>query len=91
MLLVFPVRSINGRFGSESSFRSSSLLEAISTNNNAIFTQNVHANWSRESAEHKAFKLLKRYPDISIIGCASNTTALGAIDAVEFHGLLAGK
>ncbi len=84
------VAGINGHFGSESKLRSNGLVEMVEQEQ-AQLTQIVHANWSRDNAFDKAIKLLKRYPDLSVIWCASDTMALGVIDAVKSLGMLPSK
>jgi len=84
------VAGISGHFGSESSIRNSGLLLA-SEEYKADLKQIVYAQWSRKNAYDKTFKLLKRYPDISVIWCASDEMALGAIKAVKKMGLIPSK
>ena len=84
------VAGISGHFGSESKLRNNGLLEVV-TQEQAQLTQIVHANWSRVNAFEKTVKLLKRYPELSVIWCASDTMALGAIDAVKSLGMTPSK
>jgi ABC-type sugar transport system substrate-binding protein len=79
------VAGISGHFGSESGMRNSGLQTAIKESG-AQLTQIVHAGWSTEDAYQKTTRLLKRYPDINIIWCASDHMALGAIKAIEDTG-----
>jgi len=83
------VAGISGHYGSESSLRNRGLQIAIKENN-AHLTQIVHAGWSAEDAYQKTHKLLKRYPNINIIWCASDHMALGALKAIEESGKIAG-
>jgi ABC-type sugar transport system substrate-binding protein len=76
------VAGISGHFGSESTLRNSGLLAAIDESG-AYLTQIVHAGWSAEDAYLKTQRLLKRYPDINIIWCASDHMALGVVKAIE--------
>jgi len=84
------VAGISGHFGSESIIRNSGLISA-SESYEADLKQIVYAQWSRKNAYDKTFKLLKRYPDISVIWCASDEMALGAINAIKRLGLKPGK
>jgi len=76
------VAGISGHYGSESSLRNNGLQTAINESG-AHLTQIVHAGWSAEDAYKKTHKLLKRYPNINIIWCASDLMALGAVKAIE--------
>ena len=84
------VAGISGHFGSESAIRNSGLVAAVDSYQ-AELKQIVYAQWSREDAYTKTFKLLKRYPNISILWCASDEMALGAINAIKRMGLKPGK
>jgi len=84
------VAGVSGHFGSESAIRNSGLL-SMSEEYKADLKQIVYAQWSRENAYEKTFKLLKRYPDISVIWCASDEMALGVINAVKRMGFIPGE
>ena len=83
------VAGISGHFGSESNLRNSGLQKAIKESG-AQLTQIVHAGWSAEDAYQKTIGLLKRYPNINIIWCASDHMALAVVDAIEDSGKLVG-
>ncbi|NQZ24759.1 MAG: ABC transporter substrate-binding protein [Colwellia sp.] len=83
------VAGISGHFGSESSLRNSGLQKAIKESG-AQLTQIVHAGWSAEDAYQKTIGLLKRYPNINIIWCASDHMALAVVDAIEDSGKVVG-
>ena len=83
------IAGISGHFGSESYLRNSGLQKAIKESG-AQLTQIVHAGWSAEDAYQKTIGLLKRYPNINIIWCASDHMALAVVDAIEDSGKLVG-
>ena len=83
------VAGISGHYGSESTLRNSGLQAAINESD-AKLTQIIHAGWSAEDAYQKTHKLLKRYPNINIIWCASDHMALAVIDAIEDIGKVVG-
>jgi len=76
------VAGISGHYGSESNLRSDGLRLAIEENT-AQLTQIVNAGWSFEDAYNKTLKLLRRYPSINVIWCASDHMALGVIKAIK--------
>ena len=84
------VAGIRGHFGSESAIRNSGLILAAEAFK-ADLKQIVYAQWSRDDAYKKTFRLLKRYPNISVIWCASDEMALGVINAIKRKGLIPGK
>lgn len=83
------IAGISGHFGSESNLRNSGLQKAIKESD-AQLTQIVHAGWSAEDAYQKTIGLLKRYPNINIIWCASDHMALAVVNAIEDSGKVAG-
>ena len=83
------IAGISGHFGSESNLRNSGLQKAIKESG-AQLTQIVHAGWSAEDAYQKTIGLLKRYPNINIIWCASDHMALAVVNAIEDSGKVAG-
>lgn len=48
----------------------------------------INADFSEKIAEEKIEKLLKNYPDITALFCASDLMALGAMSAIEKLGLI---
>ena len=84
------VAGISGHYGSESNLRNKGLKLAVEESG-AQLTQIVHAGWSAEDAYKKTHRLLKRYPNINILWCASDHMALGAVKAIEDSGKQVGK
>jgi len=84
------IAGISGHYGSESTLRNEGLLKAIE-NNQVDLAQIVHANWSAENAYDKTLKLLRRYPELNVIWCASDHMALAAIKAAKSLGLNVNK
>ena len=51
----------------------------------------VEGYWSEEPSQKAASALLKQYPDLDIIWAVNDSTAIGAVKAIEASGLKAGK
>ncbi len=71
--------------------RISGLKKALLNEPTAALYQVVNTDWSQENAKLKVSGLLKRYKDVNLIWCASDTIGLGAIDALNELGMPAGK
>jgi len=77
-----PILAISGTTDSTPSFdRNRGLRNALKEHPKVKLNQLVFTDWSQASAYKKSFGLLNRYPETKIIWAASDSIALGAIDA----------
>lgn len=83
---------VGGARDSSATFdRVSGLKKSLLNEANAVLYQVVNTDWSQKHAKLKVSGLLKRYKDVNLIWCASDTIGLGAIDALNELGMPAGK
>lgn len=71
--------------------RNKGLERALEENPDVLFHQLVPARWDRSQAAQKAEGLFRRYADIAVLWAANDPMALGALDAAERVGLVAGE
>jgi len=80
--LSIPIVAISGTTDSTPSFdRNFGLHKALKEHPKVKLNQLVFTDWSQASAYKKSLGLLNRYPETKIIWAASDSIALGAIDA----------
>ena len=72
--------------------RESGLKDAIAERREeAELHQVISADWEQDLAERRCRFLHRRYPEATVIWCASDRMAAGAIDAVRKRGLTPGE
>ena len=71
----------------ESIERYKGMVKRVNKSNNIKIIQNVFANWKREEAKDKFISLFQRHKSIDIVWCASDSMALGVMDAAIELGL----
>jgi len=77
-----PILAISGTTDSTPSFdRNRGLHKALKEHPKVKLNQLVFSDWSQASAYKKSLGLLNRYPETKIIWAASDSIALGAVDA----------
>lgn len=67
------------------------LRQAVAGVDTLTMGQVLTSDWTREEGRRRATGLLDRYPDASIIWCANDPIALGALDAAVQHGRQPGR
>ena len=60
------------------------------TNPGAVFLGEAPTRWTRESAFDTMMDLIQRFPDLNVVGSASDEIALGGVEALKRTGMLAG-
>ncbi len=86
-----PLLALSGTLDSSAAKdRQQGLMDAVDASR-INFLQLVSAKWSRQLAKGKSQVLLQRYPQVAAIWSASDSMALGAIEAAELAGKQPGK
>ena len=71
--------------------RAAGLREALAGVSRRALSQVLTTDWTREEGRQRAAGLLERYPETTMIWCANDPIALGAIDAAVAHGRQPGR
>lgn len=71
----------------ESDSRVNGLKLAVKEDKNSVIRQIVHANWGKDKAYFQMKQLIKRYADIDIVWCASDSMSIGALKAINESNL----
>lgn len=71
--------------------RDSGLKKRLTKSENTRLAELDEANWELEPARVTTARLLQKYPDVNGIWSASDTMAVGAIQAIEEAGKVSGK
>ncbi|MBC7957874.1 MAG: substrate-binding domain-containing protein, partial [Cytophagales bacterium] len=74
-----------------SGLRQAGLERAIAGHPKAVLKQVVPTRWTPEEGRQLTAKLLKRYPQASVVWAASDQLGAGAAQALAEHGLSLGK
>ena len=74
-----------------SGLRQSGLARAVAEHPHAVLEQVVPTKWKREEGHQLTLKLLRRFPEASVVWAASDQLAVGAVDALTELGRVPGK
>lgn len=84
--------ALSGAYISNVSYdRNKGLLKSIGESKNNNLLQIFYAMWEYNNAKYTTEKMFNRYDDIDVVWAASDTMALGAIDAIRNKALTPGK
>ncbi len=89
---TIPVVGVGGNpswFGS--GLRQAGLMRAVRAHPKAVFKQVVPTEWTPEEGRQLTTKLLKRYPQASVVWAASDQLGAGAAQALAEQGRTLGK
>lgn len=86
---VIGVGGDSSWFGS--GLRQAGLVRAIAEQPKAVLKQVVPTRWTPAEGKQLTAKLLKRYPQASVVWAASDQLGAGAVQALAEHGLSLGK
>lgn len=84
------VAAIGGHYGGETNLRVNGLRDFLADQQGQL-VQVVHGRWQQEIARQQTAKLLQRYPELSIIWCASDAMAMAAAQQAQQHGKVVNK
>lgn len=76
-------------FGSD--LRQAGLTRAVAEQPRAVLEQVVPTRWKREEAHQLTLKLLRRFPDASVVWAASDQLGVGVVDALTQLGRVPGQ
>jgi ABC-type sugar transport system substrate-binding protein len=71
--------------------RERGLRKVVADTDDVMLGQVLITNWTREEGQQRAAGLLDRYPETTVIWCANDPVALGAIDAAVQRGRHPGR
>ncbi|MDA3901453.1 MAG: ABC transporter substrate-binding protein [Spirochaetes bacterium] len=71
--------------------REQGLKRAVDENPRVRLMQTVPTRWTPEEGRNLTIRLLKRYPEVSVVWAASDQLALGAVEALNSLGMEPGR
>lgn len=79
------------RTSEASNKRVAGLKRALAENSDVIMNQYFHSKWKYDLAQEAFRVTFRRYPNTSVVWSASETMAIGAIEAAKQLGIVPGK
>ena len=86
------IAGLNGALRSFTSMqRAAGLQQYVAESDDLVLTQVVPAFWKYEKSRELSSRLLKRFPKIKVLWAASDSMAVGAMEAIQLSGREPGK